>query len=53
MEFIEMDTEVNEYGFAPSTFLYIKPKDPQYEALAQRLVEFLYSPNLLITMVKA
>ena len=53
MQFIEMDSEVNEYGLAPSTFLYIKAKEPQYEALAQRLVEFLYSPNLLITMVKA
>lgn len=53
MKFVEMNMTCNEYDQAPSTFLQIIPKDPQYEALAQRLIEFLYSPNLTITMVRA
>ena len=53
MKWVEMNTDCNEYGQAPSTFLQIEAKEPQYEAMAQRLIEFLYSPNLLITMVKS
>lgn len=53
MKWVEMNTDCNEYGQAPSTFLQIEAKEPQYEAIAQRLIEFLYSPNLLITMVKS
>lgn len=53
MKFIEMNLVCDEYDQPPSTFLQIVPKEPQYEALAQRLIEFLYSPNLTITMVKA
>ncbi len=53
MKYIEMNASCNEYDQAPSTFLQIIPKENQYEALAQRLIEFLYSPNLTITMLKA
>ena len=53
MKWIEMNMNCNEFEQAPSTFLTIIAKEPQYEALAQRLTEFLYSPNLTITMVRA
>ena len=53
MKYVEMNASCNEYNQAPSTFLQIIPKEKQYEVLAQRLIEFLYSPNLTITMVKA
>ena len=53
MKYVEMNASCNEYNQAPSTFLQIIPKENQYEALAQRLIEFLYSPNLTITMIKA
>ena len=53
MKYVEMYSICNEYGQAPSTFLQIIPKQHQYEKLAQRLTEFLYSPNLTITMVRA
>ena len=48
-----MNMNCNEFEQAPSTFLQIVAKESQYEALAQRLIEFLYSPNLTITMVMA
>ena len=53
MKYVEMNASCNEYNQAPSTFLQIIPKESQYETLAQRLIEFLYSPNLTITMLKA
>ncbi len=53
MKYVEMNASCNEYDQTPSTFLQIIPKENQYEALAQRLIEFLYSPNLTITMLKA
>lgn len=53
MKYIELNMVCNNYGQAPSSFLNIIPKEEKYEKLAQRLIEFLYSPNLTITMVKA
>lgn len=53
MKYVEMNMDCNEYGMPPSTFLQIEAKDPAYEKFAERLIEFLYSPNLTITMVKA
>ena len=53
MKYIEMNMVCDEYGQQPSTFLTIIAKELQYEALAQRLIEFLYSPNMTITMVKS
>jgi hypothetical protein len=52
MKYIELNMNCNEFEQAPSTFLQIIPKQPQYEKLAQGLIDFLYSPNLLITMLK-
>lgn len=31
----------------PSTFLYIYPKDKKYKNLGEKLISFLYSPNLI------
>ena len=53
MKWVEMNMVCDEFDQPPSTFLRIIAKEPQYEALAQRLIEFLYSPNLTITMAKA
>lgn len=53
MKYVEMNASCNEYNQAPSTFLQIIPKESQYKLLAQRLIEFLYSPNLTITMIKS
>ena len=53
MKYVEMNASCNEYNQAPSTFLQIIPKENQYKLLAQRLIQFLYSPNLTITMLKA
>ena len=50
---IEMNEEVNEYAMQPSTFLYLIPKEEKYKKLGERLIQFLYSPNLLITMIEA
>lgn len=38
--------------FSPSTFLYIKPKNKKYEPLAEAMVNFLYSPNLMTTLLE-
>ena len=53
MKYIEMNMVCNAYGQAPSSFLNIIPKEEKYQKLAERLLEFLYSPNLTITMCKA
>lgn len=49
---VEMEEICNNYEQAPSTFLYITPKEDKYDILSQAIVNFLYSPNLLITMTK-
>lgn len=49
MLFIE--SEVCENGFAPSTFLYIKERDKEYKKLGELLLKFLYSPNMMSTLV--
>jgi len=53
MKYIEMNMECNEYGMPPSTFLYLEAKDPKYKYIAERLIEFLYSPNMSMKMVLA
>lgn len=53
MKYVELNMTCNIYGQAPSTFFRIKPRQKQYENLCQTLIEFLYSPNLTITMVRA
>ena len=52
MKYIEENASCDEYGQMPSTFLYLIPKSGEYAALGERLIEFLYSPNMLITMVR-
>lgn len=52
MVYIEMNTSADEYDQAPSTFLHLLPKDPKYVNLANRLIEFLYSPNMIIRVVE-
>ena len=53
MIYIEMEEVCNEYEQAPSTFLYIEVKDETYQILAEKLINFLYSPNLIITLATA
>jgi hypothetical protein len=53
MKYVELNMDCNEYGMPPSTFLQVEAKDPRFENVAQKLIEFLYSPNLLMTMVKS
>lgn len=53
MKYIEMTVNSNEFGQSPSTFLYIEPKEEKYRKLGERLIDFLYSPNLTITMLKS
>lgn len=52
MIYVEMEETCNEYEQAPSTFLYIEAKDSKYKALAEKLLDFLYSPNLITTLAK-
>ena len=52
MKYIEMYACCNDFCQAPSTFLRIIPKEEKYANLADCLINFLYSPNLTITMVK-
>ena len=47
---VEIEMIVKEEGFAPSTFLYIKEKDKEYEKLGKLIIDFLYSPNLINTL---
>ena len=51
MIYVEETKSCNEFDDAPSTFLTIIPKSEEYKDLGEKLIEFLYSPNLLITMV--
>ena len=53
MIYVEMEEICNEYEQAPSTFLYIEVKDETYRILAEKLINFLYSPNLIITLANA
>ena len=53
MCYIELNDVCEGCGGAPSTFLTIEPKEEEYADLAEKLIEFLYSPNLVITMLDA
>ena len=52
MVFVEMEEYKTEYNLSPSTFLYLYAKDEKYKLFGEKLINFLYSPNLLITMIK-
>ena len=47
MLYVEMEESCNEYDAAPSNFLYLVPKEGKYEKLANRILDFLYSPNMI------
>lgn len=51
MFYVEEEDNFSKYCLAPSTFLYIRPKHEKYRNLCEKLTEFLYSPNMLITMI--
>lgn len=51
MFYVEMEDYKTELCLSPSTFLYIYPKDEKYRNFGEKLINFLYSPNLLITML--
>lgn len=52
MFFVEEYKAFNEFGDSPSTFLYIVPKDEKYRKFGEALTNFLYSPNLMMTLKK-
>lgn len=52
MVYVEMEESKTEYCLAPSTFLYLYAKDDKYKLFGKKLINFLYSPNLLIKMIE-
>lgn len=52
MFFVEENETFNEFSDAPSTFLVLIPKNEKYRKLGEALTNFLYSPNMLITLKK-
>lgn len=49
MKYVEEEKVCGRCDAAPSTFLTLIPKDEKYKELADRLLGFLYSPNMMIT----
>jgi len=47
MVHVEMEETCNDYETPPSNFLYLIPKEDKYGRLAEKILEFLYSPNLI------
>lgn len=45
MTYIEMESDCDECGHQPSTFLRLVPKEEKYKKLGEKIVNFLYSPN--------
>jgi len=41
----DAEEDEDEYGYTPSTKLYIVAKSPEFEALAQKIANFLYSTS--------
>lgn len=52
MFFVEENESFNEFSDSPSTFLVLIPKDEKYKKLGEALTNFLYSPNMLMTLKK-
>lgn len=50
MFFVEENATFNKFNDAPSTFLILIPKDEKYKKLGESLTNFLYSPNMLMTL---
>ena len=49
LRYVEEETVCSCCDAAPSTFLILIPKDEKYRTLADRLLDFLYSPNMMTT----
>ena len=47
MLYVESEENCNEYDAAPSTFLYLIAKEGKYEKFATKVLDFLYSPNMI------
>ena len=47
MEYIEMTESCNEFDAAPSTYLYLVPKENKYKNFTEKILQFLYSPNMI------
>lgn len=52
MKYVEEEMSCSCCNAAPSTFLTLIPKDEKYRTLAARLLDFLYSPNMMTTELK-
>ena len=52
MKYVEEEMSCSCCDAAPSTFLILIPKDEKYRILAARLLDFLYSPNMMTTELK-
>ena len=48
--YVEETESFNDFEDTPSTFLYLIPKDEKYRKFGEALTNFLYSPNLMITL---
>ena len=47
MIYVEEEENCNEFDAAPSNYLILIPKDTKYEKLATKILDFLYSPNMV------
>ena len=52
MKYVEEEMSCNCCNAAPSTFLFLIPKDEKYRTLAARPLDFLYSPNMMTTELR-
>ena len=52
LRYVEEEMSCSCCDAAPSTFLTLIPKDEKYRTLAARLLDFLYSPNMMTTELK-
>ena len=50
MFFVEEYESFNKFNDSPSTFLYLMPKDEKYAKFGEALTNFLYSPNMMMTL---
>lgn len=51
MKYIEEEETCNSFDAAPSTFLRLIPKNEKYNELADKLLGFLYAPNMMVTEI--
>lgn len=51
MVYVEMEESCEDYDASPSTFLRLIAKEDKYEYLAEKLLNFLYSVNLITKII--